>query len=203
MTEKGIFDDIEEAAEAEAGSGPNYGVIILALGVIIILAVVALKMAGPGELPIIGEYPSEINPTIDGEEYFSHHFFMGLIGGIVVAGIGGVLAMRGKPVADYEEYEEEDVLAGEEEEEGICPTCGAVIPITSIECPECGEELEPMEDEELPMEEEETFEDEPVGDTIECPICAAIVDSTTSECPECGEPLGEDKGDDDDFFADL
>ncbi|MFO8109046.1 MAG: zinc ribbon domain-containing protein [Thermoplasmata archaeon] len=193
MSEKGIFDDIEEAAEAEASGGPNYGVIIMALGIVMILAVVALKIAGPNELPMIGEYPQEI---YTGDPYFSYHFFMGLIGGIVVTGIGGVMSMSGKPSEDFEEdFEDTDEdLLDEDVEEGICPTCGAVIPISSMECPECGEELEPADDE----EEEDIF----IGETVECPICAATVDSSSEECPECGEPLGGDV-EEDDFFADL
>lgn len=190
MAEKGIFDDIEEAAEAEAGSGPNFGIIILALGVIIILAVVAIKFTASGPTD---EFMGIVNP----EGVYGEYFLSGIVGGIVVAGIGGVLSLKGKPVEDYDIYEEEEVLA-DEEEEGICPTCGAVIPITSIECPECGEELEPMDE-----EEEDIPGASVAGDNIECPICAAMVDSTTTECPECGEPLGGEKGEDDDFFADL
>ncbi len=165
----------------------NYGTIILGLGIIIILAVVALKMAGPSELPVIGTYPSEI---YTGDPYLSYHFFMGLITGIVVAGIGGAMSFRKKPVSEFEEDEFEEEFE-EVLDEGICPTCGAVIPVTSQECPECGEELEPVEE-------------EITGETTECPICAATVAASEDECPECGEPLGTTEEDlEEDFFDDL
>ncbi len=180
-------DEFEEEIEEEkVTGGPNYGAIVLVLGVIIILAVVAIKFAGPGELPVIGEYPSEV---MTGPDHYSYHFFMGMISGLVVMAIGGVMTLKKTTVTEIEE--EVDLLEEEEEEleEGICPTCGAVIPIASDECPECGEELEPPEEEEI----------------VECPICAASVDASETECPECGEPLSEEEEEEEeeDLFADL
>ncbi len=163
--------------------GFNKGWAIAALGIIILIAVIVLKFAGPGELPLIGEYPSEINPN----GHISYHFFIGIAVGLIVMVIGGAMAMtKGEPAV---EEEIEDKL--EEAEEGICPTCGAVIPIDSEECPECGEELEPPE-EEFEEEEEELEEQE-------CPICGAEVPGDAEECPECGEPLGIEE----DVFEDL
>lgn len=172
----------------------NYGFIILLIGLIVIFASIAMKMSGPGELPIIGEYPQEINP--DG--YFSYHFFAGLITGIIVLLIGIVSSVRLRAAPAGAEVEEELEMEEEEEveEEGICPTCGAVIPIDSAVCPECGEELEPPEEEETEEEEEEA---------IECPICGAEVPADSTECPECGEPLSEEEEEveEEDLFSEL
>jgi len=90
----------------------------------------------------------------------------------------------------------------EEAEEGICPTCGAVIPIDSDECPECGEELEPPE-EEIFEEEEEVdsstsgslsresldYTDLSQKETKGCPYCAKKIGKDENTCPNCGQTL--------------
>jgi len=99
-----------------------------------------------------------------------------------------------------EELEEEEI-----EEEGVCPTCGAIIPIDAENCPECGEELEPPE-EELEEEEIETetalddlekaleeVEDETEAVVFVCPICDAELEEDVDECPECGTVFVEEE----------
>ncbi|MFP4000418.1 MAG: double zinc ribbon domain-containing protein [Thermoplasmata archaeon] len=186
--------------------GMSTGVAIAVLGLLIILATLALKFGmGPGELPIIGEYPSEVNPN----GHFSFHFFAGIIFGLIVMIIGGAMSATRERVPVEEEGLEEEMeeelseLEEEIEEEGICPTCGAVIPIDAEECPECGEELEPPEEieEEEEVEEAEEEEEEEELEEQECPICGAEVPADADECPECGEPLGEEA--EEDVFEDL
>lgn len=177
--------------------GASAGTAIAILGLLIIIAVLALKFLGPGELPLVGEYPvGEIYLN----EYISYHFFAGLAIGIIVLIIGAAMSRRKKkePTKEVEEELEKELeeLEEEIEEEGICPTCGAVIPIDAEECPECGEELEPPEEEMKEEIEEEKF----VG-TQKCPICGAEVSEASEECPECGEPLGDDI--EDEIFEDL
>jgi len=101
-----------------------------------------------------------------------------------------------------EEIEEE--VVEDFEEEGICPTCGAVIPSDSEECPECGEELEPPEE---PEEEEietgsaledleralEEVEEETESVVFVCPICDAELKEDVDECPECGTAFVEEE----------
>ncbi|MEF8832794.1 MAG: hypothetical protein V5A66_04660, partial [Candidatus Thermoplasmatota archaeon] len=129
----------------QEGEGASAGTAVAILGLLIIIAVLVLKFAGPGQLPLIGEYPvGEINP----DNYFSTHFFSAIAIGIIVMIIGVVMSRRKKVEPTEEELEEDleeelEALEEEIEEEGICPTCGAVIPIDAEECPECGEELEP------------------------------------------------------------
>ncbi|MGM0509623.1 MAG: double zinc ribbon domain-containing protein [Thermoplasmatota archaeon] len=217
---------IDERREPALGGGFNYGFIILILGLLLTIGTAALKFVNLSPLPVIGEYPSEIYL---GDPYFSYHFFIGLISGLIVLIIGVVATVKLKPRAEVVEVEEEPEEIFEEEfeeeeevEEGICPTCGAVIPIDSEECPECGEELAPHEEEyeeeieeeeeefeeeeeELEAEEEELEEEEEFveEETVECPICGAEVSADADECPECGEPLGEIDEEDEDLFADL
>ncbi len=214
--------DYTEEKDTESSEKPqmNIGVVILGLGILVILAALILKLTGwPGQLPVIGEYPTKI---YTGDPYFSTHFFMGIITGLVVLIIGAAITFKSK-IAPEESIEEEEGIFEEEEEleEGICPTCGAVIPITSSECPECGEELEPPEEEEeykictlceaeIPLNAEEcpecgeVFEVDEGASTVECPVCAAEVSSEQDKCPECGEPISEESDEDmDDLFADL
>jgi len=104
------------------------------------------------------------------------------------------------PEEAEEEVEEEAI-----EEEGVCPTCGAIIPIDADRCPECGEELEPPE-EELVEEEIETeaalddlekaleeVEDETEAVVFVCPICDAELEEDVDECPECGTVFVEEE----------
>ena len=62
-------------------------------------------------------------------------FWVGMFIGLFII-IGGVLRAKKEIKSD----------GRNETETGICPTCGAVIPIHSNECPECGEELASLED---------------------------------------------------------
>jgi len=161
-------------------NGMNKGWAVAVIGILIIIAVLAIKFSSTGPTD---EFMGITNP----EGTYGEYFMAGVGIGVIVMIIGGVMAtMTGKAVEEEEEFEEEL----EEAEEGICPTCGAVIPIDSEECPECGEELEPPEEEEF-EEEEEIVEQE-------CPICGAEVSDDDAECPECGEPLG-DEGEDEVF----
>ncbi len=181
-----------------AKKGASSGTAIAIIGLLMIIAVLVLKFVGPGELPLIGEYPvGEINPN----GQLSIHFFTGIVIGIIILIIGGAMSRRKKeePVEELEEglQKELEELEEEIEEEGICPTCGAVIPIDADECPECGEELEP------PEEFEEEFEEgeEEILVSKNCPICGAELPDEVDECPECGEPLGEEG--EEDVFEDL
>ncbi len=74
------------------------------------------------------------------------------------------------------------------EEEGICRTCVAVIPLDTEECLECEEELEPPEEDEgFVKEEDESLE----GDK-RCPDCGTENPDNSNYCQSCGEQL--DKG---------
>ena len=216
LEEEDVAEEIEEESSLEKGF--NFGPILIGLGLIAIIGVATLKLVlGPGELPIVGTYPKKIYTGGEGE-YFSYHFFMGLISGLVVLIIGLVATMKGKSKStplileeeseifeddnifeDEEEFKDEEV---EEEEEGICPTCGAIIQVSCTECPECGEELAPPEED----IEEEIEEEEALSLTIECPICGAELPEDAKECTECGEPIEvseDEEEEEDDLFADL
>ncbi len=163
----------------------NFGMIVLILGILIMLAVLAIKFTASGETD---EFMGITNP----EGVYGEYFMSGMVVGLVVLIIGAVLSRKKErePLFDEEEVEEEELDFGEEEEEGICPTCGAIISVTCTECPECGEELEPPEEE--------------IAEESECPICGAALSSDATECPECGEPVSEgEEADEDDLFADL
>jgi len=192
-----MVNDLEEEEEEEITEteGTNYGTMILVLGVIITIGVLGLKAAAmaSGDFTILGiDIPGEI---YTGGDHFSTYFFSGLIVGILVIIIGIATSSQAKKKTTEEEVEE--TWEEEEEEEGICPTCGAVIPIDSEECPECGEELAPPGEEE---EEEEVVEEVEV---VECPICGAEVPEDAEECPECGEPLTDLEEEEEDLFEDL
>ncbi len=162
-------------------SGASAGMAVAVLGILMIIGLLVLKFAGPESIMGID------NP----QGTYGSYFLGGLAVSVIVMIIGGMMAGGTKEEPTEEEYEEEFEEEFEEdiEEEGICPTCGAVIPIDSDECPECGEELEPPEEEEEVVEEQE------------CPICGAEVPADADECPECGEPLGEES--EEDVFEDL
>ncbi len=161
----------------------NFGMVVLVLGILIMLAVLAIKFTSTGDT---SEFLGITNP----KGVYGEYFMSGIVVGLVVLIIGAVLS-RKKEEPLFEEEEEEEFLDLEEEEEGICPTCGAIIAVSCTECPECGEELEPPEEE--------------PGEEIECPICGATVSADATECPECGEPISEEaeETDEDDLFADL
>jgi len=165
--------------------GASAGIAIAILGLLIIIAVLAIKFTAEGPTD---EFVGITNP----EGVYGMYFWLGIGIGIIVLIIGGAMSMMKKeePVEELEKDLEKELeeLEEEIEEEGICPTCGAVIPIDAEECPECGEELEPPEEEEF-------------GEKQNCPICGAEVSEDTEECPECGEPLGE--GSEEDVFEDL
>ncbi len=172
------MDDREE-------KGASSGAAIAILGLLIIIAVLAIKFTAEGPTD---EFMGITNP----EGVYGMYFWSGIGIGIIVMIIGGAMSMRKKkePAEKLDEDLEKELAELEEEieEEGICPTCGAVIPIDAEECPECGEELEPPEEEEF-------------GETENCPICGAEVSSDVEECPECGEPLGGEP--EEDIFEDL
>lgn len=176
-------EDIDDALESEE-SGFNLSSAPLILGILVTLGTVGIKFSG--EDPFMGiENPSGV---------YGHLFLSGVAIGLIIFVIGiAMTVMSKKEVTPAVTEEEVDVIEEEEEEveEGICPTCGAVIPIDSEECSECGEELAP------PEEEEEVIEE-----VKECPICGAEVSANSEECPECGEPLAEEE-EEDDLFADL
>lgn len=201
------IEDIEEIEEEETEThrgGFNFGIIILILGLIGTVGVTAIKMTSTGPTD---EFMGITNP----EGVYGRYFLSGMVGGIVVLLIGLVatIKMKSAPiVTEEEEWEEEmDEFEEEAEEEGICPSCGAVIPISSAVCPECGEELMPPEEEAGEEDIAEEDIDEELGltdETIECPICGAEVPGDAGECPECGEPLGEEGAEDEeDLFSDL
>jgi len=161
-------DQDEKGASIEMG--------IAVLGLLIVIGVLVIKFVRIDAFdPFLGI------PNPRGE--FGEYFLTGIGIGIIVMLIGGALSMKKKkePAEKLEKDLEKELeeLEEEIEEEGICPTCGAVIPIDADECPECGEELEPPEEEEFEV-------------TPNCPICGAEVSSDADECPECGEPLGEE-----------
>ncbi|MFW6040980.1 MAG: double zinc ribbon domain-containing protein [Thermoplasmatota archaeon] len=171
----------------------NLAMIPLILGILAILGTLIVKVVGPR--PVIGiENPPGT---------YGGYFLAGVGVGIVLAVIGMVMIAlsslgKEKKISELEEefdYTSDVVFEEEEEieEEGLCPTCGAVIPISSTECPECGEELEPYEEDEMEVKE-----------VIVCPICGAEVEEDDEECPECGEPLAvEKKEKEDDIFSDI
>lgn len=167
--------------------GASAGIGIAVIGLLIVIAVLAIKIVGPRPVSILGIELG--NPE---GVYTGSYFLGGIAVGIIIIIIGAAMAMRKKkePAQELENDLEKELKELEEviEEEGICPTCGAVIPIDAEECPECGEELEPPEEEEF-------------GEKQNCPICGAEVSEDTEECPECGEPLGE--GSEEDVFEDL
>lgn len=185
----------------------NLGIIPLVFGIIAALGVLVIKFVGPR--PFLGiENPSGT---------YGNMFLLGLGGGIILFVVGMIVmaipSLRkekeyGEPLEEFEEEEIEEEFVEEEVELGICPTCGAEIPIDSTKCPECGELLEPYGEEEEfyveeEVEEEEETIEEIVEETIECPICGAELSSDTKTCPECGEPLGEEEEEEEDMFSDL
>ncbi len=206
--EEDLFDDLEDdevaeeeiAEESVSKGGFNFGFILLALGLVGMIGMIAIKFTSTGEMD---EFMGITNP----KGTYGEYFLSGVVGGLVLTVIGLVVTLKGKTktvplVMEEEEIEEEDLE--EEEEEGICPTCGAIILVSCTECPECGEELAPPEEE---LEEEEELEKEeeeiPVA-TIECPICGAELPEDAEECTECGEPLlASEEEEEDDLFADL
>jgi len=175
-------EGIEEALGTEK-NGFNLSFVPLILGILITLGTVGIKFSGID--PFIGiENPSGV---------YGHLFLSGVVVGLIIFVIGLAMTVMSKKQVKPEIAEEEVEPFEEEEEmveEGICPTCGAVIPIDSEECSECGEELAPPEEEEV------------VEEVKECPICGAEVSAESEECPECGEPLTEEE-EDEDLFADL
>lgn len=185
MAEEDIDEDLEEedetivegTSDVEKG-GLGFSAVPLAIGILLTLGTVAIKFSGMD--PFMGiENPSGVYG-----EYFLSGVGVGLV--ILVIGVAMMVMSKKEPVTEpveEDEFEEEE----EDVEEGICPTCGEVIPIDSEECPECGEELAPPEEEE---------------ELTECPICGADVSSDLEECPECGEPLTEEE-EEEDIFDDL
>lgn len=173
-------EDIDDVFEEEEGF--NLSLIPLVIGVLLTLTTVGIKFSGMD--PFMGiENPSGV---------YGHLFLSGVAVGLIIFVIGVAMNVMSKRETPTVISEEEEVFEEEEEvEEGICPTCGAVIPLDSEECPECGEELAP------PDEEEEVVEE-----VKECPICGAEVSADSEECPECGEPLAEEE-EDEDLFAEL
>jgi len=141
-----VLEEQEEELKEEKGFdiiniGENItlGTLMLFLGLLIIISVSILKFVGPGELPLIGEYPlREINPN----DHLSIHFFTGIVIGIIVTIIGGTMSI----INQKESSEELEELEEEIKEEDICTTCGTVILIDVEECPECGDELKTEEE---------------------------------------------------------
>ncbi len=175
--------------------GVSAGMGISVIGLLLVLAVLAIKFVGPDPISILG---FEIgNPE---GVYTGIYFLGGIAVGIIIMILGAAISRRKKKKttkeAEKELEDELEELEEEIEEEGICPTCGAVIPLDAEECPECGEELEPPE--------EEMMDDvmaENILDIENCPICGAEVSEEVDECPECGEPL--DTESDEDVFEDM
>ncbi len=187
----------ETMAEEKGGNSTGMG--ILGLGLLIIIGILVIKFV---RIDAFDPFLGIENP----EGTYGMYFITGIVIGIVVMLIGGAMsAMKKEPEEEIEEELDEELeeelteLEEEIEEEGICPTCGAVIPIDAEECPECGEELEPPE--EMEEEEEAEEEEEEIFEEQECPICGAEVPGDAEECPECGEPLGEEA--EEDVFEDL
>ncbi len=195
MAEEESEEELEEGIEEtiiEETSGLGLALIPLVLGILLTIGTIGIKFSGID--PFLGiENPSGV---------YGEYFLSGVGVGLVILVIG--VAMSAMSKKRVEEPFEEEILSEEEEEEeeeGICPTCGAVIPISSDECPECGEELAPPE-EEVESEEVESEEVES-EEVLECPICGADVSSGAEECPECGEPLVEEEEEEEDLFADI
>jgi len=85
------------------GENISLGTLIVIVGLLIIISVTILKFVGPGELPLIGEYPvGDINPN----DHLSIHFFLGIVIGIIVMIIGGALSIINKKET-VEELEEQ------------------------------------------------------------------------------------------------
>jgi len=166
--------------------GASAGIGIAVIGLLIVIAVLAIKIVGPRPVSILGIELG--NPE---GVYTGSYFLGGIAVGIIIIIIGAAMAMRKKkePAQELENDLEKELKELEEviEEEGICPTCGAVIPIDAEECPECGEELEPPEE-----EMREGLREEEAVETQNCLICGAEVSNEAEECQECGEPLGEE-----------
>jgi len=90
----------------------------------------------------------------------------------------------------------------EEEEEVVCPICGAVVGLTEEACGTCGAEFEPEEEIEpdisskvepaRPAPAVETVEEEELDeDSALCPVCNGVVGLTVSKCPHCGVDFEE------------
>ena len=184
----------------------SLGIIPLVFGILAVLGVLVIKFVGPRTFLGI-ENPAGT---------YGNMFMLGLGAGIILFIIGIIVmaipSLRkekeyGEPLEEFEEEEIEDEFVEEEVELGICPTCGAEIPIDSTKCPECGELLEPYGEEEgyveEEVEEEEEIIEETVEETIECPICGAELPADSKSCPECGEPLAEEEKEEEDMFSDL
>jgi hypothetical protein len=87
---------------------------------------------------------------------------------IILMLIGAVTAFPAAALADEG--------AAEDEETRVCPGCGAVIPASSVFCPEC--------DRYLPDAKVKT---------ATCPECGAAVVWPETICPKCGAYVGENR----------
>ncbi len=106
--------------------------------------------------------------------------------GLIIAAMVFVTYRKEKSYDRVEDTQEDE---DEEETTAIeCPGCETILEEGTTICPECGEELyevvdEDAEDNREPADEEET------GVTIECPYCGEELDTSDARCPECGEMI--------------
>jgi len=95
---------------------------------------------------------------------------VGVAAGVIMIIAGAVVVLKFSK--KDEEGEKKETGAEGEDEEFVCPTCGASVASDAGECSECGEKFE-----------EEEFE---------CPTCSAKVASDAKKCSECGEVFEEE-----------
>ncbi len=94
-------------------SGMNKGWAVAVIGILIVIAVLAIKMSASGDT---SEFMGITNP----EGVYGEYFMAGIGIGVIVLIIGGVMAtMTGEPAEEEEEFEEEMTMEEEYGEEDM------------------------------------------------------------------------------------
>ena len=96
-----------------AEGGNKAGTAVAILGILIIIAVLAIKLTAEGPTD---EFMGITNP----EGTYGMYFWLGMVIGLIVLIIGGAMSMKKEEMIEEEEeemFEEEEELFGEEEEE--------------------------------------------------------------------------------------
>ncbi len=90
---------------------------------------------------------------------------------------------KARALLDWETAEEDErvrqdrMLLKDEPESTLCPACEAEVEVEETDCPECGLDLNP-DNEEIEAESEE--------DEFFCSSCGEIISPDEPECPNCG-----------------
>ncbi len=137
--EEELAGKLEEAAEnglqktaIEKNKGLSLAIVPLVLGILLIFITIGIKLSGIDPVMGIG------NPSGSYGEYF----LSGIGVGLIIFGVGAAMATISKKKVKEPKEEESEIV----DDEGICPTCGEIIPIDSTECSECGEKLAPSDE---------------------------------------------------------